>query len=538
MIETIGSWILIGFCSWITGKGVLTLLNVGEKFESQIDCNIITGLIVFTIYAEVVSIFSGVGNISLLVVILISVVSFVILLKKKKLSKIEFRIKNIIVFAFLVVLISGWTSGSVKFGDTNYHAQAIHWIEEYGLVLGLGNLHNRLAYNSAFLVLQALFSFHELGKSLHTLNGFVMLLLISYSLFTMKFTKTSRISDCCKFGMVVLGIMQRAYFSSDSTDLFAMFLVTWIVIKWVELIEQNIEDEKPYVFLCLVSVYVITLKLSFVGYAIIILSPLIAYIKKKNWQQILKNVLICVVIVLPYVVRNVLISGYLIYPYYNIDLFNVDWKMNIDVVKRDKLEIATWGRSGTSINQSTETIQIWFPRWFSQCTMMEKMLFVLSIVSFVILLIVLAKNIIKKNDIKMCVLITACITNYLLWFTNAPLMRYGISNLVIVITLAVGLNILMISDKIIKLLFGYTSVVYILLNTIFMYAQTDISWMRQIDYEKKECNMQELNGFAFYVDHDNDIPAYYEYVGTPHQSQFDTLEMRGNQIKDGFRSKN
>ena len=80
--------------------------------------------------------------------------------------------------------------------------------------------------------------------------------------------------------------------------------------------------------------------------------------------------------------------------------------------------------------------------------------------------------------------------------------------------------------------------VYILLNTIFMYAQTDISWMRQIDYEKKECNMQELNGFAFYVDHDNDIPAYYEYVGTPHQSQFDTLEMRGNQIKDGFRSKN
>lgn len=44
-----------------------------------------------------------------------------------------------------------------------------------------------------------------------------------------------------------------------------------------------------------------------------------------------------------------------------------------------------------------------------------------------------------------------------------------------------------------------------------MCAQTDISWIRQI---------------------------VYEYVGTPHQSQFDTLEMRGDQIKDGFRSKN
>ena len=37
-----------------------------------------------------------------------------------------------------------------------YHAQAIRWIEEYGVVCGLGNLHSRFAYNSAAFALCAL----------------------------------------------------------------------------------------------------------------------------------------------------------------------------------------------------------------------------------------------------------------------------------------------------------------------------------------------------------------------------------------------
>ena len=39
-----------------------------------------------------------------------------------------------------------------------YHAQAIRWIEEYGVVPGLANLHSRFGYNSASFALSAFFS--------------------------------------------------------------------------------------------------------------------------------------------------------------------------------------------------------------------------------------------------------------------------------------------------------------------------------------------------------------------------------------------
>lgn len=70
-----------------------------------------------------------------------------------------------------------------RFEDTTlYHIQAVHWIEEYGVMPGLGNLHNRFAYNSAFMPLQALFSLRWLiGNSLHTLNGFICCVFLVYA---------------------------------------------------------------------------------------------------------------------------------------------------------------------------------------------------------------------------------------------------------------------------------------------------------------------------------------------------------------------
>lgn len=60
-----------------------------------------------------------------------------------------------------------------------YHAQAIHLIEEYGCTKGLGNLHNRFAYNSSFLCLQALYSWASIvGQSLHGMNAYIAVILV------------------------------------------------------------------------------------------------------------------------------------------------------------------------------------------------------------------------------------------------------------------------------------------------------------------------------------------------------------------------
>ena len=72
----------------------------------------------------------------------------------------------------------GTSRGILHYDTALYHAQSIRWIEEYGIVKGLGNLHCRLAYNSASFALSALYSMAFLGgQSYHCAAGFLAFLL-------------------------------------------------------------------------------------------------------------------------------------------------------------------------------------------------------------------------------------------------------------------------------------------------------------------------------------------------------------------------
>ena len=83
------------------------------------------------------------------------------------------------VFVLVVIRVLYLSIGGPTESDTLlYHAQIVRWIEEYPIVPGLGNLHDRLAYNSSFHMLA---SFLDIGafqdKSFHGFNSFFFLLL-------------------------------------------------------------------------------------------------------------------------------------------------------------------------------------------------------------------------------------------------------------------------------------------------------------------------------------------------------------------------
>lgn len=59
---------------------------------------------------------------------------------------------------------------------------------------------------------------------------------------------------------------------------------------------------------------------------ILALYPAVCLIRSKEWKKIGIYLLCGCVVLAPWLVRNVLISGWLIYPFAAIDLFSVDWK--------------------------------------------------------------------------------------------------------------------------------------------------------------------------------------------------------------------
>ena len=104
----------------------------------------------------------------------------------KRMLKNPVNILLIVIGAGLFVLNLMFTAESTFHYDTGlYHAQAIHWIEDYGVIKGLGFIHVRLAYNSAYFPLCALYSMRDVtgGQSLHSVSGFISVVMCLYSVY-------------------------------------------------------------------------------------------------------------------------------------------------------------------------------------------------------------------------------------------------------------------------------------------------------------------------------------------------------------------
>jgi hypothetical protein len=60
--------------------------------------------------------------------------------------------------------------------NETYYIQTIKWLNEFGFVKGLANLHPFFAQTSGWHILQSAFSFSYLPFSNNDLNGFCLLL--------------------------------------------------------------------------------------------------------------------------------------------------------------------------------------------------------------------------------------------------------------------------------------------------------------------------------------------------------------------------
>ena len=334
-----------------------------------------------------------------------------------------------------------------------YHAQSIRWIEEYGIVKGLGNIHVRFAYNSSFFALSALYSMKFLcGRSLHTVNGLIALLLWIQvlALFQKKKDKKTLVTDFARAGaFYYLTIIYRDIVSPAS-DYAVMCVVFFITIKWLELLEREEKRATPYALLCVAGVYAMTLKLTAGLILILAIKPLYILLREKKLQDIAIYLVLGCEVIVPWLARNVLISGYLLYPFPALDLFRVDWKIPAASAALDAAEIQTWGRGIYNAALVDLPLIKWFPAWFHETLPAVGKLFVLAdIVCIPIFLILAVKNLMVKNlpaqsDLNrmrsnQLLVLGTMLASYLFWQFSAPLLRYGYAYILLPIMITSGI---------------------------------------------------------------------------------------------------
>lgn len=549
MFIVILTWIYILVVSVILGIAFDKLWkNMTGYTMNSLEMYILTGLALMTVYAQIFSLFSKVGieaNAILLIacfaLLIYSRREFMYFIKSINVSFLPLRLLVVLLVSVCVAIVTAQIP--MHYDTYLYHAQAIRWVEEFGLVPGLGNLHNRFAYNSSFIVVQALLSFKFLyGASLHTLNGFVCVVFLLYAMFTFLKKRKVGISDGLRLVLIVYIIQGAQFVSSPNTDTFALILTVYILTKWIDFLEEGVLEIEPYGWLCLMGIYACTLKLSTAFIMVLLLKPVIFLIKHKQWKKMWYYVMCSLITVLPFVLRNVMISGYILYPYVSIDIIPfIDWKMNPAAIDYDRKEIIVWARGTFDVAATYQwSVFQWLPVWLKRMNAFNFCCFFISMASSAGLILT-SVFYLKRREFDFVLFYMISVICLIGWLFSAPAVRYGVVYLwmpcVIFLFYWLGKCGTSHAVRIFVQLLCLCAVIYIGREGGHYFVGLAPYNFNLYDYAYVECVPAQWEGLTIYKPVVGDQAGYHYFPSTPYMHNMNGVELRGNALKDGFRRK-
>ncbi len=549
MLFVLVSWVVIGISAFLWGSAALVLFNrIQKSEEDSVFLRILIGLCALTVYAEIFSLFYKVGMIALTVVLLVDAILMILVLKPVKAQIQELKRKLLswetLGAAVALIIVLPLSASYINNPDTLlYHAQSIRWIEEFGTVKGIGNLHSRLALDSSFFCLQALFSFRDLaGQSMHSVNGFVAWLMLTYAVCSMKFWRHRRFfaSDFLRAAMLFYLNSVSYEFSSPGTDFFAQILTMYLFAEVVTVMEKGKKNPAPYAVLSILSVFAFTLKLSCAPAVLLTAVPAVMLLSQRNWKSIGAYLLAGTVVLAPFCARTFLISGYLFYPMEQIDFFQADWKMPAEVCQYERMRTKAWSEQILGIEELDAPLATWFPYWKAAQNQSTVRLLYADIVCCVATAAWGAIRLKKeKNGVPITVgfVLSVCVAY---WFFFAPHIRFGRHFLLMPVFFASGCFLSQFRSKDIAAisLAGMTFLLSAPMLSLLSSARAEERhFIRCIDYELCDTEQMQIGDVTIHIPIENCEAGYDAFPAALDRETAERTEMRGCTIQDGFRPK-
>ncbi len=207
--------------------------------------------------------------------------------------------------------------------NESYYVQTIKWINEYGFVKGLANLHIYLGQSSPFHVLQAGFNFSFFTDRINDINGFLLLLSSVY--FITEFEKKqSRNGEIHWIGFILIfNILFFQFINAPSPDL-SIILVSQILFYYFLDKEDSLDNFK---IVTLLYLYILFIKITIAPFGLLFIY-LHHFDKKRISFLFIFGTSIAIILFL----KNAIITGYPLYPFDILPL-QTDWKIPEEVLK-------------------------------------------------------------------------------------------------------------------------------------------------------------------------------------------------------------
>ncbi len=209
---------------------------------------------------------------------------------------------------FIIVALALAKSSLLPFiiDNESYYLQTIKWLNQYGFVNGLGNLHIYLAQGSPWHVLQAGLNFSFITDVINDINGFVFIVCSFYYL--NEYYKQNQ--QTWIVYLLVFNVLLFQFLDSPSPDLPILVLLP-ILFYWFL-------EQKNSRMAILFFVFLLFIKFTM---APLVLLLLFWKMDKKSWWHL---TFIGLFFGGLWLIKNSILSGYPFYPYPYFSL-SVDW---------------------------------------------------------------------------------------------------------------------------------------------------------------------------------------------------------------------
>lgn len=542
-------------------KGLAYLCRWKDKEINSLHY-LITGFILLTVYAQIVSLFTAVTYIFSFIA-LAAALMILLVFGKSVWTGIWNCLKEIrwyewILFLIFIIFVMFLTSLYPKQYDNYlYQAQMIRYYEEYGVIKGMGNISTRLGFNNSIYGLMALYSFKEIyGFSLHTVNSAFCIFFGIFSihrLCRLRRTKAYVSTGLC--GIILAYVFYNAeLLNCIGTDLSANMFGLLIMYVFAESVEKKEKDTFVYGLTALYIVYVVTVKVSMGMLGILILYPAVMMIKKKEWKRIGLFIPAGLLVLAPWLVRNVLISGWLIYPFPALDLFDVKWKIPYESAVYEMALVRGWARIQTSkvFDTMEMTFSQWFPIWFRALPLRYRLLMYLNGLAVIYEGLQALYHFWKKKTepFRFGLLKISVLAGILYWVLSAPDVRFAWGFLaafpvICIFSSAIWEGISRYkpgtADWLFKIMaFAVCGYVFTKANCPEVFRASIAGrinlkafYIYQGDFSVLPVEEYIINGDTFYWSPAGDQAGYYGFPGTTDKALLDNLGYLGENFEDG-----
>jgi hypothetical protein len=554
MILILISWIILAFFFLTAGVFLQSILGIKRK---TIPITLFLGICTQCFVLNVFSLFIRIGIEVFIINLALSLLLFYYQRKviyqywdetKLSFNSLSLFSKSTLLVLLLLSLLK-CAQSPILADNESYYIQTIKWINEYGFMKGLANLHIFFAQTSPFHVLQAGFNFNFISNRINDLNGFI-LIISSFFYLTIFEKRMNEKKETHWIGLITLfNVLFFQFINSPSPD-FILLVLSQIVFYLF--LEEKKSDEN-FKIITLLILLLIFIKITIAPF---ILIPLYLLVREK--KGLLFFISAGTITTLLFIIKNSITSGY---PFYPLNLFPlpVDWK-----VPETILVFITEATNNTGYFENLKLNQ---PSYLNKINSWLHLGGINRIFNWgILLLFVLAlftKKIQKQNNYKILYLILAI--HFIIILSISPQFRFFLPEFIFLTALFISdfCERIQINQKMICYLLLYLSILPIVaielvnfkyftenklhqrkasLNWTQIFIPSENSSLSKIPFEKrKRRNMEYYSpkeNFFFWGTTNGPLPCVNKVQLDYFEKYYHIIpQLRTTSLKDGFYSK-